>query len=36
MDREDDRDPKTRAAQIISKLDLDGDQKVSKDEFMLG
>ena len=35
-DRKGDRDPKKRAADIISKLDVSGDKKLSKQEFIAG
>jgi hypothetical protein len=35
-DRRGDRDPKKRAADIISKLDFSGDKKLSKEEFING
>ncbi|CAF3970121.1 unnamed protein product [Rotaria magnacalcarata] len=36
IDRTGDRDPKTRAANIIAKLDMSGDKKLSKTEFVAG
>ena len=36
IDRKGDRDPKKRAAEIIGKLDVDGDKKLSKEEFIAG
>ena len=35
-DRKGDRDPKTRATQIIAKIDVSGDKKLSKQEFIAG
>ena len=35
-DRRGDRDPKRRAAEIIGKLDVQGDKKLSKHEFIAG
>lgn len=35
-DRKGDRDPKHRATEIIAKLDLSGDKKLSKAEFITG
>ena len=35
-DRKGDRDPKKRAAEIISKIDATGDKKLSKAEFIAG
>ncbi len=35
-DRKGDRDPKKRAADIIAKLDVSGDKKLSKAEFTTG
>jgi len=35
-DRKGDRDPKKRAADIIAKLDVSGDKKLSKAEFTMG
>jgi hypothetical protein len=35
-DRKGDRDPKKRAAEIITKLDVSGDKKLSKTEFVTG
>jgi len=35
-DRKGDRDPKKRAQEIISKLDVSGDKKLSKAEFIAG
>ena len=35
-DRKGDRDPKKRAAEIITKLDVSGDRKLSKAEFKAG
>ncbi|CAF0772664.1 unnamed protein product [Adineta ricciae] len=36
IDRKGERDPKRRAKDIIAKLDLSGDKKLSKDEFITG
>ena len=35
-DRKGDRDPKKRAAEIIGKLDVGGDKKLNKQEFIAG
>lgn len=35
-DRKGDRDPKKRAAEIIAQLDVSGDKKLSKQEFIAG
>ena len=35
-DRKGDRDPKKRAIDIISKLDVSGDKKLNKQEFITG
>ncbi len=35
-DRQGDRDPKKRAAKIISELDVNGDKKLNKQEFITG
>ncbi|UJR31314.1 hypothetical protein I4U23_018812 [Adineta vaga] len=35
-DRKGDRDPKKRAADIIAKIDLSGDKKISRAEFIAG
>lgn len=35
-DRRGDRDPKKRATDIISRIDLSGDKKLSKEEFING
>ena len=35
-DRKGDRDPKKRAADIIGRLDVGGDRKLSKQEFIAG
>ncbi|CAF4248652.1 unnamed protein product, partial [Adineta steineri] len=35
-DRKGDRDPKKRATEIISKLDVGGDKKLNKQEFIAG
>ena len=35
-DRQGERDPKKRAKEIMSKLDLSGDKKLSKEEFIAG
>ncbi len=35
-DRRGDRDPKKRATEIISKLDVGGDRKLNKQEFIAG
>lgn len=35
-DRKGDRDPKKRAAEIIAKLDVGGDKKLNKQEFIAG
>ena len=35
-DRKGDRDPKKRAQEIIGKLDVGGDKKLSKQEFIAG
>ncbi|CAF1328215.1 unnamed protein product [Rotaria sordida] len=35
-DRKGDRDPKKRAKEIIKKLDISGDKKLSKEEFIKG
>ena len=34
--RKGDHDPKTRASEIISRLDVDGDKKLNKHEFVAG
>ncbi|CAF1604096.1 unnamed protein product [Rotaria magnacalcarata] len=36
VDRKGDREPKKRAAEIIAKLDITGDKKLSKQEFIAG
>ena len=36
VDRKGDRDPKKRAIDIISKLDVSGDKKLNKQEFIAG
>ncbi len=35
-DRKGDRDPKKRAGEIIAKLDVGGDKKLNKQEFIAG
>jgi hypothetical protein len=35
-DRKGDREPKKRAAEIIAKLDVGGDKKLNKQEFIAG
>ena len=35
-DRKGDRDPKKRAVEIINKLDVGGDKKLNKQEFIAG
>jgi hypothetical protein len=35
-DRKDDSSPKKRAKEIIAQLDLTGDRKLSKEEFITG
>ncbi len=35
-DRKGDRDPKTRATDIIKRLDVGGDKKLNKQEFIAG
>ena len=35
-DRRGERDPKKRAKEIIAKLDVSGDKKLSKEEFING
>ena len=35
-DRKGDRDPKKRAVEIITKLDVGGDKKLNKQEFIAG
>ena len=35
-DRKGDQDPKIRAQNIIEKLDVTGDRKLTKDEFITG
>ncbi|CAF4643054.1 unnamed protein product, partial [Rotaria magnacalcarata] len=35
-DRKGENDPKKRAAAIIGKLDVEGDKKISKAEFIAG
>ncbi len=35
-DRKDERDPKKCAKEIIAKLDISGDKKLSKEEFITG
>ncbi len=35
-DRKGDRDPKKRATEIIAKLDVGGDKKLNKQEFIAG
>ncbi|CAF4935254.1 unnamed protein product, partial [Rotaria socialis] len=35
-DRKGDRDPKKRAAAVIQKLDVGGDRKLNKHEFIAG
>ncbi len=35
-DRRGERDPKRRAKEIIDKLDISGDKKLSKQEFIIG
>lgn len=35
-DRKGDREPKKRATEIITKLDVSGDKKLSKQEFIAG